>query len=337
MPLGKGIDSLLGDYFGTAENIKKAVKNPIPNLNQDKDEIQNITTSQENNLENQNSEAVGIIERIENDFELDLKKITTADSNSVVKEIEISKIRLSTFQTRSFFDQTKIQSLAESIKENGLIHPVVVITLENSVDGFGYMLLTGERRLKACQLLGYTHIQAIIRPAKSLSDKQQALITAIENLQREDLSPLELSFTFKMLMQTQGLDEKNLAVLLGHSEQYVRNYLRLLSLSTEVKKALLENKIGEGQARHLVGLDENIQNSLLVKILENKLTVKEIEMVVKTTINNELAKPAIKTVSKFHQIPPEIYKKADKLAESIPNAKLKCLGNEKKGKIIISW
>jgi ParB family transcriptional regulator, chromosome partitioning protein len=210
------------------------------------------------------------------------------DPNTSVVLLPIDKIQPSPFQTRSIFEDKKIDNLANSIKESGLIHPILVLKKDLEATGqtikqFEYILLAGERRLRACKSLGYTNILAIVKPFESLSSKQQAMLSAVENLQREDLSPIEMAGTFLMLMQTQNFDEQELANSLGHSLQYIKNYIRLLTLDGIVQQALLERKIGEGQARFLVGLEPELQNKILDFILAHSLTVKEIAELVRKT------------------------------------------------------
>lgn len=264
--------------------------------------------------------------------DLQTKKEIKQISTSFTSNISINSIELSPYQTRTQFDFEKIQGLAENIKEHGLIHPVVVIDRKNRLEGQKeYILLAGERRLRACKLLGYKEILAIIRPQDSLDDRQQAMLSAMENLQREDLTPIELGNTFKMLIQTQNIDEQVLAEMLSTSVQYIKNYLRLLLLSKPVQEALLNKTIGEGQARYLVGLSEEKQFDLLKLIIDKDMTVKEISSYLK---NSE---PIKKIHSKIHNLPSDIVLKASKLAEQFSNVKLKCQGDTKKGRIVISW
>jgi ParB family chromosome partitioning protein len=254
------------------------------------------------------------------------------DEKTTAANILISEIGPNPFQTRTNFEFEKIQSLAESIRENGLIHPIVVLRRKEPGDNLPYVLLAGERRLRACKMLNFTEILAVIKTEDTLSQSQQALLTAAENLQREDLSPLELAQTFAMLMKTQNLSEDGLATLLGYSAQHIKNYIRLLTLSSPVQQALLEKKLTEGQARHLVGLPESRQQEILEQILLKQLTVKEI-----VALLNKRPTPAPIVKNAVHNLPNEIINRAQKLAEHFPGAKLKCTGDEKKGKIVIQW
>lgn len=257
--------------------------------------------------------------------------------------IPVDDLQISPFQTRVRFDDDKIESLAKSIEKSGLLSPVIVLEKDTKGENGlakAYVLLAGERRLRAVKRLGQKEIPAVVKTEKELTRPEQALITATENLQREDLSPLELAKTYEMLMKTQNIDESQLAQNLHHTEQYVRNYLRLLSLGEKVKDALLDRKIGEGHARFLVGLSVHQQEVFLKIILDKDLTVKEVETLVRgEKIPEEDKKEVVFNVrtSNSHNISPILMKKVIKFTEMFPNAKLKTAGDDEKGKITISW
>lgn len=255
------------------------------------------------------------------------------DQTIHAKYILIDQIDTSPYQTRTEFTSQKINSLAQNIKKNGLIHPILVLEKTEKNEGKKYQLLAGERRLRATASLGESKIIAIIKKEVDLSKPEQAMITAMENLQREDLSPIELAKTFQMLMETQNIDEPALASMLDSSGQYIKNYLRLLDLSTPVQNALQKRQIGEGQARYLIGLSDEDQLIFLREIIEKDLTVKEVIILIK--------KHAFKSIkpssSKTHQLPDEIVSKAQKIAELFPKSKLACKGDDTKGKITITW
>jgi len=268
---------------------------------------------------------------------LEGEKNGTANAQTSVEEININRIGLSSYQTRTNFESEKIDSLAENIKDHGLIHPIVVLRkkVTDSTEP-SYVLLAGERRLRAVKKLGLDKILAVIKPEQELTERQQAMLSAMENLQREDLNPIELANTYKMLKLTQHIDDQKLADLLGNSLQYVRNYLHLLELPKAVQQALKDRKIGEGQARQLLPLEEDFQLVVLEEILKNDLTVKEIIALIKSK-SEKPEKEVIKLINPSHSLPVEIITKADKFASQFPNAKLKCSGNPKKGRIVISW
>ncbi len=266
---------------------------------------------------------------------------TTIDigSSTKVSEILVNQITISQYQTRTKFDSEKIEKLAQNIKTQGLIQPIVVLRKKITSSPIPeYILLAGERRLRAVKSLGQNTILAVVRDEESLSEQDQAMISAMENLQREDLSPIEMAQTFKMLMLTQHLSEAELAEMLGHSEQYVKNYLRLMNLTKIVQKALLERKIGEGQARYLVNLVEQDQEKILNKIIRENLTVKEVEKLVKS-LNNKVqeTKPKAKLKVFTHSQATEILPKLEKLTQMFPGAKMQCVGDDRQGKIVISW
>lgn len=298
MALGKSLGNILGDYFG----------DEVINLNETVDLQPNTTPTVATKVQ-----------------------ISTSD----IQNIAIKDIQLSPFQTRRNFDVDKIESLAKSIIETGLIHPVIILqkTQADETKSNEYVLIAGERRLRACQYLGAVEIMSLIKREEDLSDSQHAMLTAMENLEREDLNPIELANTFIMLMQTQVLDEKGLADLLKSSVQYVKNYLRLLTLVEQVQDAISNGKIGEGQARQLVGLESDKQLEMLDLIIQKDLTVREIIEI----LSNKPLKEANKFISKNHNINPEYFRRAQKLATFFPNSKLKCLGDDDKGKIVISW
>lgn len=235
--------------------------------------------------------------------------------------------------------------LANSTKKSNLTDDKNLKKLKNQSKvqpenkAFIYSLLAGERRLRAIESLGETKILAIIKTEESLNSEQQAMLTAMENLQRENLNALELAQTFEMLLDTQKLSEQKLAEILDSSEQYIKNYLRLLSLPQIIKKAIVEGKIGEGQARNLVGLSEDLQIQILQEILDKDLTVKEIVILVKKMKSPEKEnldeKPILREFQ--HTNAQEIIKKVDKIASLFPQSKMKCSGDESKGKIVISW
>jgi ParB family transcriptional regulator, chromosome partitioning protein len=248
-------------------------------------------------------------------------------------KIPINEIEFNPWQTRTIFDQQKIQKLAEDIQINGLIQPILVIANLSQTSDKRFRLLAGERRLRACLYLNYTEILATVRPVGSLNAGQQAFISAMENLQREDLNPIDLGATYQMLLETQSLEPVVLAEKLGVTSQYIKNYIRLLTLDPEVKKALLEKKIGEGQARHLVGLEHEKQKEILKEIMSKDLTVKEIIHLLGK--HKDIKVEIIKTEN--HKLPAEVISKITRIATDFPKAKIRFTGDIDKGKIVISW
>ena len=190
--------------------------------------------------------------------------------NSVV-EIEIDQIRKNPYQPRKHFDEKALLELAESIKEHGLLQPVVVI---EDLDGF--MLIAGERRLRAAKIAGLSKIKAIVAKIDKSKYREFALI---ENIQRENLSALELAQAYKELIEEYGITQEELAKIVKKSRTHITNTLRLLSLSNYAQKALQEGKITPGHAKVLVGLDEKEQQVLVDSIVGQKLSVRDVEKI----------------------------------------------------------
>ncbi|MGT2732489.1 ParB/RepB/Spo0J family partition protein [Streptococcus ruminantium] len=188
-----------------------------------------------------------------------------------LRTLNISEIHPNPYQPRVHFDEIKLAELAQSIRENGLIQPIIV--RKSSV--IGYELLAGERRLRASQLAGLTEIPAVV---KDLTDDDLLRQAIIENLQRSDLNPIEEAQSYNNLIN-KGLTHDKIAQIMGKSRPYVSNILRLLNLSTQTKKAVEEGKISQGHARQLLSLSEEKQAEWIQIILEKDLSVHALEKV----------------------------------------------------------
>jgi len=185
--------------------------------------------------------------------------------------IPISKITPDKDQPRKKFDQDELDQLAASIKEHGVLQPILVVEKN---DG-GYELVAGERRWRASQLAGLTTIPALI---KKLADQQKVEISLIENIQRQDLDPIEEAFAYKRLMDEFNLTQQQVADKVGKSRPAVANAVRLLDLPEKIKTALIDRKINSGQARTLLSLSsEKDQLDMLASMLGEKITVRELE------------------------------------------------------------
>ena len=177
--------------------------------------------------------------------------------------IDVKQIRTNPFQPRQTFVQEKLEELAASIKENGLIQPTIV----------GYELLAGERRYRAAQMAGFKEIPAIIR---ELSDDDMIKQAIIENLQREDLNPIEEAESYQHLID-KGATHEEIAQFMGKSRPYISNMVRLLHLSPAVKEAIKNDHISQGHARILVPLKEDLQIYWLERTLKEGLSVRSLE------------------------------------------------------------
>jgi len=188
-------------------------------------------------------------------------------------EIAINAIRPNRNQPRMEFNHESLTELAQSIKENGLIHPIVVREIEE-----GYEIIAGERRFRACMLLGYERIPAIINEINELKSAEIALI---ENIQREDLTAIEEARAYRLLLDEYEMTQENMARRVGKSQSSIANKLRLLTLPIEIQNAVRLRTITERHARAILMLDPTEQKEVFEKVLRDDLTVKETEQVVK--------------------------------------------------------
>ncbi len=192
---------------------------------------------------------------------------------SAIKEIEISQIKPNPYQPRKIFNQEAIEELASSIEKHGLMQPVIVIK-----DNENYILVAGERRLKAVKSLNKNKIKAIIADISMNDLREYALI---ENIQREDLNPIEIALSLKFLIEEHGFTHEELAKNIGKSRSYITNLLRLLSLPEDIQQKISENKISFGHAKVLSGLDEENMKKIVEQIENNSLNVRDTERLIK--------------------------------------------------------
>lgn len=197
------------------------------------------------------------------------EKVGISDED-ILKEILIEKIVPNQYQPRKQFDDSKIVELAESIKQNGLLQSITVRELDN---GF-YELIAGERRLKALKYLNEKTTNAIV---KNLDNEQMATLSLIENIQREELSPIEEALAYKKLLDINKITQEELAKSLGKTQATIANKIRLLKLSTKVIEAISNKKITERHGRAMVKLDKNLQEKFLHQILTQNLNVVQTE------------------------------------------------------------
>lgn len=196
---------------------------------------------------------------------------------SIVSEIEISQILPNPYQPRKNFNQESLKELSQSIQRHGLIQPVIVVAR-----GDGYMLIAGERRLRATKMLGYTKISAIVADLGSKNLRELALI---ENIQRENLNPIELANSYKELIDEYKITQEELANILHKSRTQITNTMRLLSLSDETKALLADEKLTQSHAKVIVGLDRNDEKLVVDTIIGQKLNVRDTENLIQKIKN----------------------------------------------------
>ena len=208
------------------------------------------------------------------------------DNSYRVIEVDINEILPNRFQPRIQFDEEEILELSGSIKEHGVIQPIVVRTI-----GDKYEIIAGERRYKASVLAGKETVPVII---KNLNDKDSAEIALIENIQRKNLTPIEEALSYKKILDMGYLTQESLALKLGKSQSSVANKIRLLNLSEEVQEALLDNKISERHARSLLRLkSQRDQDLMLDTIISQRLTVRKTDEEIDKMLNGDLTEEIV--------------------------------------------
>ena len=201
------------------------------------------------------------------------------------------------FQPRQVFDEKALKELAVSIKEHGVIQPIIVRNIGNK-----YEIIAGERRYKASAMAGLTTIPAIVR---NLDDKESSKVALLENLQRKNLNPIEEAKTYQKILELDQMTQEELAKTMGKSQSAVANKLRLLSLTDEVQDALLKDEISERHARTLLNApDSETQKKLLKEVIDNKMTVRELEerLKPKEEITKEDVRPIFNTEQQSNNI-----------------------------------
>ncbi len=201
--------------------------------------------------------------------------IASSEIQELVAELDVALVDPNPYQPRKHFDQEKLQELSDSIREHGLLQPVVVVPAEDR-----YILVAGERRLRAHKLAKIGTIKAIVA-AVDLDEIKMRELALIENIQRENLNPIELSHSYQELISVHRITHEALAKIVHKSRSQITNTMRLLSLSEYAQKALITHKITQGHAKILVGLDESRQKVMIDTIIGQKLSVREAERLAK--------------------------------------------------------
>ena len=208
-----------------------------------------------------------------------------ANTKNQVVEIPLKQIEPNRYQPRQVFDKVQIQELAHTIEEHGLLQPIIL----REYKAAKYEIIAGERRFRAMELLGWESAPAIV---EKMSDKESASLALIENLQRSQLSSVEEARAYKKLMDLNNLTQVALAKGVGKSQSAVANKLRLLNLIEPVQNAILDGLITERHGRALLGLTDDQQRKLLMRVVNEKLTVRQTEEAVAVLQGEVLPTPA---------------------------------------------
>ena len=242
---------------------------------------------------------------------------------SGLNEISITDIYPNPNQPRKRFDEAALNELAASIRVHGIIQPIVV----NDMHDGKFMIIAGERRWRAAKIAGLNTVPAYVR---DFSDKQIKEISIIENLQREDLNPIEAAKAIKQLMEEYKLTQEAVAERIGKSRPAIANTLRLLSLPTEVVDMIEDNKLSAGHAKVLVALDDSIQQIKIASVAINKkLSVREVEKLVKNITKPTKEKPKSEQSLELRNMVSEM--------QRVFATKVSAIGNDNKGRIYIDY
>lgn len=228
------------------------------------------------------------------------------ESTDTLEMIAVDRIRRGTYQPRRLFDQDLLQELADSIKTQGMIQPILVRSFAGAFE-----LIAGERRWRAAQLAGLTHVPAIVR---EMPDQSVAAVALIENIQRKNLNPLEEAAAFERLCDEFGMTHKTVAESVGRSRASVSNLLRLLELHDEVKVLVDKGELEMGHARAILGAPKKQQFEIAQQVIKRGLTTRAVEKLVREINESPVAK---KTKDKERVLDPDIERLSQKLSETL--------------------
>ncbi len=238
-----------------------------------------------------------ILSEVEEAYEKeDLSSIDSSEleaQGARVEELPVKNISANPFQPRKHFDETALKELSRSIKEHGLLQPIVVIEKEN-----GYLLIAGERRLRAHKLAKLPTVKAIIANV-DIDEARLRELALIENIQREDLNAIELANSYAELIEVHKITHDELSSIVHKSRSQITNTMRLLALSSYAQKKVASGRISQGHAKVLVGLDEKQQKIIIDSIIGQKLSVREAEKMAKSSKKGENISPPGNTAFKL--------------------------------------
>ena len=237
-----------------------------------------------------------------------------------IKELDIDLICPNPNQPRKSFEKNKLEELSESIKKYGVIQPIIV-KKENDI----YTIIAGERRWRASKFAGLSTIPCIIR---DIENKNASEIALIENIQTEELNPIDEANAYEYIMERYAITQEELSGIIGKSRVYVTNILRLLNLDNYVKEKIISNEISQGHARAMISLDSTAQAELADRIIKNDLSVRDVEKIVRDSKKVKIKKSLEK--DKF-------VLNIEELLTSRFSSKVKVTNKRNKGKIEIEY
>ncbi|WP_143559316.1 ParB/RepB/Spo0J family partition protein, partial [Solemya velum gill symbiont] len=215
----------------------------------------------------------------------DQQESTAAVTGDSISQLGVDLVQRGRYQPRRNFDKEKLQELADSISEQGIVQPIVVRPIGEGK----YEIIAGERRWRAAQLAGLSEVPVVVR---DVDDKSAMAMALIENIQRDDLNPLEEADALQRLISEFGLTHQQIAQAVGKSRTAVTNYIRLLDLESEVKRMVDEKKLEMGHARAILGLKNGQQVEAANKVVRQGLSVRETERLVRRMQGEDESRPA---------------------------------------------
>ena len=246
-------------------------------------------------------------------------------SGDNVANIKTSLIKDNRLQPRTYYDEEKLAELVSSIKEKGVLQPILV-----RKSGADYEVIAGERRLKAARILNLESVPVVIKVA---TDREALVLALVENIQREDLNAIEEAHSFKKLIDEFNFSQEDVAKSVGKDRSTVSNLMRLLKLPDEIQRSIFTGQITTGHARALLSIeDRKIQQKIFNETISNELSVREIERLVKKNLENLGTGESQKAKNKNQDV--------SSLEENLQRAlgtKVRVSGNNKKGKIVIEY
>lgn len=262
-------------------------------------------------------------EQVKQEVKKEEAKVVTSDG---VRELDIKLVDPNNNQPRKYFEPNSIKELAESIKQHGVIQPIIVNEEKNN----RYTIIAGERRFRASLVAGLSTIPAII---KHYTPKEVKEVALIENLQREDLNPIEAAKAIKQLMDEYNFTQETVADRIGKSRPLVANTLRLLTLSTSVVNLIEKNKISAGHGRCLVSVDDPEKQLEIANIvIENKMSVRDLEVFIKNYQKTDSQQPLKEKPKQSIEL-----KELGHRLQRLFRTKIKISGDDNKGKISIDY
>ena len=319
--LGRGLDALFADVAPIKENDAAEKAEPSGSRDAKSASDDKAAKASKSAVKKKATPAVAA----------EAKADASSDEDRVIY-VDINDIKPNSAQPRMVFDEAKLQELAGSIKSNGVIQPLIVRESNN-----GYELVAGERRWRASRIAGLSSVPCIIR---NFDDRQNAIVAIIENMQREDLNPIEEAKGLKSMTEKYGFTQEQVSSSLGRSRTYIANSIRLLKLPQDIQDYVSSGQMSAAHGRTIINIPDKVkQKEVADKIIRNDLSVRATEKLaekIKDELRPERKKRKRKSDQPEGQVPAEI-KAVESELKTLFGTKVNIRGDEKKGKIEIEY